>query len=312
MSVNGWAEAGITWGNVIFDKGSNFLKGGITLKYLGGISNNTIAAKNINSNVVYNGSSYNVTNATGGVGLAFGGITLSSADDFKPSDLTKFDGSGLGFDLGLSYEFRPHASSYRYADSSYDRSENKYKLKLSAALLDVGSIQYNKQPESSGDYTIDFKNTESFNLNALNTEIDGLSAALDANSLFFTPVPGSQSGKYKVSLPTRLRADIDYHIQNGIYLNVATQLALNKEHDMFKTRYYNNTVVTPRMEGRVLGFYLPLQVNEITGFNAGAAVRLGPLVVGSSNILTAFGNTKMVNLYFGARLAGSAFKKEKS
>ncbi len=309
ISVNGWAEAGLTWGNVLYDNGKNFLKSGVTVKYLGGISNNTIAAKNVNSSVEYDGNQYVAVNASGGVGIAFAGITLSSLDDFETGDLTKFDGSGIGFDLGLSYEFRPDAAAYTSADSSHDRAENKYKLKFSVALLDAGSIKYNKKPESSGDFLVDFKSNESLNLDVLNTDIENLSTALSANPSFFTPIPSSSAGTYKVSLPTRLRADLDYHIHEGFYVNVATQLSLNKKNEMFKTRYYNNTVLTPRIEGKALGFYLPLQVNDVTGFNAGAAFRLGPLVAGSSNILSALGSSKMVNVYFGLRLAGSMFKK---
>lgn len=302
MALNGWLEGGITWGNIILDKGNHFLKGGITAKYLGGVANNTIAAHKINSGISYNGSSYSAFNASGDVSLAFGGASLSN---LEVGDLFKFNGTGVGFDLGLSYEYRPTL------DSTYDRSDNKYWVKVSLALLDAGSIKFKKDAARSSDYTVGVNNSEHFNLDALNADLDDIKGALDANPAFFTPKAGSNSGSYKVSLPTRLRADVDVHLHKGFYVNAATQLSLANRDDAFKQSYYNNTVITPRLEGRVLGLYVPMQVNSITGFNAGVAVRLGPLVLGSSNIFTALGGSKMANVYFGFRMAGSAFRKEK-
>ena len=39
QAATGWMEAGITWANVLYNGNKHFLKGGISLKYLGGISN---------------------------------------------------------------------------------------------------------------------------------------------------------------------------------------------------------------------------------------------------------------------------------
>ena len=300
MALNGWMETGITWGNIILDKGNHFLKGGITVNYLGGVANNTIAARNINSSINYDGNSYNAYNATGAINLAFGGASLSN---LEAKDLFKFNGSGLGFNLGLSYEYRPNT------DSTLDRSDNKYRVKVSLALLDAGSIKYKKDVARSSDYNVGVNSSETFNLDALDTDLDDINTALKANPAFFTPIAGSEAGTYKVKLPTHLRADVDVHLHKGFYINAATQLAVSKADDVYSQRYYNNTVITPRLEGRVLGLYVPVQINNVTGFNAGAAVRLGPLVVGSSNILTALGNSKMADFYIGFRFAGSAFRK---
>ena len=308
MALNGWMEAGVTWGNVIFDKGKHFLKGGITAKYLGGVATNTVAANNLNSSIHYDGAAYNAVSASGGINLAFAGASLSN---LETSDLFKFNGTGVGFDLGLSYEFRPNNEAYQYADSSYDRSENKYRLKVAVALLDAGSIHFKKDAARSGNYLVNVKNSESYNLDALNTDLDNINGALAENPAFFTPVASTNTSTYKVSLPTRLHTEIDYHFYKGFYINVATQLSLAKSTNVYKQAYYNNTVITPRLEGRVLGLYVPMQVNNISGFNAGAALRVGKIVFGSSNVLTALGSSKMADFYFGIRLAGSAFRSKK-
>jgi hypothetical protein len=57
--------------------------------------------------------------------------------------------------------------------------------------------------------------------------------------------------------------------------------------------------VTPRLETTFIGIYVPMQVNNMTGFDAGTGLRIGKLIVGSFNIITALGNSKMVNAYVG-------------
>jgi hypothetical protein len=51
------------------------------------------------------------------------------------------------------------------------------------------------------------------------------------------------------------------------------------------------------------GFYLPINYNELTKMNAGAALRVGPMYVGSGSILSALmGKSKQADIYFGFRI----------
>ncbi len=306
VAVSGWMEAGVTWANVLVDKNKHYLKGGISVKYLGGIANAAVSTHNLNSAVNLDGSkeNYYAANASGDVNLQFAG---ASTGNFSGKDLFKFDGSGAGIDLGVSYEFRPDKEHYKSADGSYDRSANVYKLRASLALLDAGSIKFTKDPQRSGAYTVGITGSNQFNLDALNTEIDSLSNTFAANPALFTLKEGS-SNTYKVSLPTALMAELDYHFAKGFYINLATHLSLAKDNDVYKMRSLNNVVVTPRLETPAFGVYLPMQINNLSGFNAGACLRLGPLVIGSSNLLTALGGSKMVDIYFGMRLMCSKYK----
>ena len=170
------------------------------------------------------------------------------------------------------------------------------------ALLDMGSIRFNKDPQRSGNYTIGIPGANQFDLGALNTGLDNIKDAFDANPELFTPAANTYNSKYKVSLPATLMTEVDYHFNKGFYLNLASHLSLARNNDLYKMSNVNSLVVTPRIETPFLGIYVPVQVNNITGFDAGIAIRLGRVVMGSSDIFYLMGGSKMVNFYTGVRL----------
>jgi hypothetical protein len=50
-------------------------------------------------------------------------------------DILEFKSNGIGADIGFVYEYRP---DYENKKEQYD---NKYKLKVGLALLDIGAIR---------------------------------------------------------------------------------------------------------------------------------------------------------------------------
>lgn len=52
--------------------------------------------------------------------------------------------------------------------------------------------------------------------------------------------------------------------------------------------------VTPRWEKRTLGFYLPVQYNRHGNFWIGGAVKAGPLLFGTHNLLNIFSKNKYI------------------
>jgi hypothetical protein len=50
--------------------------------------------------------------------------------------------------------------------------------------------------------------------------------------------------------------------------------------------------ITPRWETRKLGFYLPVQYNRHGNFWIGGAIKAGPLLIGTHNLLNAFSKNK--------------------
>ena len=238
--VNGWSEIGGSFGRVLLNKGKHFLKGGVTAKYLMG-STNSFA--NINSlkgtlDETLTGDVY-LTNGSGRVALGVSGIDFDNAE---AGDFFSSNGSGIGFDLGLVYEYRPDGEN-----------NNKYKVKVGLALLDLGAISYKPRPDEYGDYTINIPSGSQW----YPSDLDGKSISevktyLDG-SPYFTNNSATISS-YKAKLPTTLQANIDWALNKNFYAELAGQVNLVNKEDIYSSFNYSSVTVTPRYEGAALVF----------------------------------------------------------
>jgi hypothetical protein len=304
INMNAWAEFGASVGRVLMDKEKHFLKGGITLKYLAGVGNAYVQIKNLSTTInedAIEEKAY-LSNTTGRIGMGFGGARF---DDFEADDLTSFDSKGFGADIGFVYEFRPDHQKYRKGEN-YDwrRDQNKYKLRVGVALLDIGSIKYKRDNTRSGAYDLDVTGPERFYLSELSDEeLDDYKQFFDSRPQYFTPVAGSTEDTYKVGLPTTLQVDVDYHLHRGFYISAAGQFSLvSSDSKPYNSQYQNAFTLTPRYETSKFGAYLPLNYNELTKLNAGLSLRFGPLFVGSGSVLTALlGESKQADVHVGIR-----------
>ncbi|MFT3826984.1 MAG: DUF5723 family protein [Chitinophagaceae bacterium] len=307
LSGNGWMEFGASVARVLVDKGPHFLKGGITLKYLAGAANAHIYLNQfkgtLNNDAVQD--KVYLSNTTGRIGVGFGGANVN---DFDAKDLTSFESTGFGGDIGFVYEFRPGYASYKYNDSLWRRDLNKYTLRVGVAILDIGSIKYKKDKDRSGTYDMHVTGTDRFYLNDLTEEdLDSYNAFFKNHSEFFTPATTNADATYKVSLPTTLNLDVDYHIgQTGVYMNLATQIALTKmDNKPYNSQYYSGFTFTPRFESRAFGVFVPVNYNQLTKVNAGISLRAGPVFIGSGSLITALvKDSKQADFHIGIHVGG--------
>jgi len=298
LAVNAWSEIGLTYGRVLVNSGEHFLKGGLTLKYLAGVGNGFININNFNATLDADliAESGFVTDATGKVATGFGGINISS---LEADDLTNFNGSGFGTDLGLIYEYRPDAAG------NAKNAGNNYKFKFGFSLLDLGKIKYDKDPSRSGAYSMNIPANQKLYLNDLN-ELDDYNSFFKNHPQFFTPAASNTETTYSVSLPASMQLEADYHINNGFFLNLASQISLSNSNDkVYNNVNYSTLTLTPRFETRAFGAYLPLNYNSLSKFNAGLCLRAGPLFVGSGSLFTALvGESKQADIFLGIRFGG--------
>lgn len=304
LNMNAWSEFGASLGQVLIDKQEHFLKGGITLKYLAGVGNTYLQLKDFTTTINEDNASEDayLSNTTGRIGTGFGG---ASFDDFEVDDLTAFDSKGFGVDIGFVYEFRPDHAKHRKGDNyEWRRDENKYKLRVGVAILDIGSLKYKRDNTRSGAYDMGITGAERFYLSQLsNVDLDDYKTFFDSRPQYFTPVPGSTESDYKVGLPTTLQLDVDYHLHRGFYISAAGQFSLvSSDSKPYNSQYQNAFTLTPRYETPKFGCYLPINYNELTKLNAGLSLRFGPLFVGSGSVLTALvGESKQADVHVGIR-----------
>lgn len=302
ITVNGWTDIGASMATVLLNNGKHFIKGGLTLKYLAGTAN-TYANINklkgtINEDIA--GDVY-LTNGSGSVAIGYAGIDI---DNFEASDAFKFNGSGFGGDLGFVYEYRPDGEKTA-------RSENKYKFKVGIALLDIGSIKYKPKSTDFGNYTINISPAQRWYPSDLDDKsIAEIKTYLDGSPYFTNN--SSSSTSYKVKLPTNLQMNVDWAINRAFFVDLSGQLNLADKEDIYTSFYNNSVTLTPRYEARAFGFYLPLNYNELTKFNAGVSLRMGPLFLGSGSVLTALlDKSKQADVHFGIRFGNLQKKTRK-
>lgn len=294
VAVNGWTDWGVTYGHILIDKGSHFLKAGLTLKYLTGATNNYATIDKLQGTLDEDalGDVY-MTNASGVVAIGVAGIDFSD-DDQEITDALNFNSSGLGGDIGFIYEYRPaNTSSY----------SNKYKFRAGIALLDIGKMKYTADPDQSGYYNINVPPAAHWYPSDLDEmSISEMKDYLDS-SPYFTSL-GSETS-YKVSLPTSLQVNADYIINNLFAVNIGGQINLIKKSSLYNSFYYNTVTVTPRFENKIFGAYLPLSYNAVSGFNAGLSLRVGPVFFGSGSVINALmSNSKQADFHFGIIFGG--------
>lgn len=313
LNINAWTEFGLTIGRVIRDSGAHFLKAGATFKYVAGAGNAYVNLAGIQGTLNEDaaGEPY-LINTTGRISMGFGGINLS---DPEAADLLKMESTGFGADIGFVYEYRPDAGAHELGETgTLRRDVNKYKFKVGLALLDVGSLKYKRDAQRSGGYAIDINGTDTLRFAEFDDEdLDTYKSFFDSKPQYFTPDNSNNSPDYKVGLPTTLQVNVDYHLHRGFYVDLAAQLALSKsDSKLYNSSYYSGLTLTPRYEGRKIGLYVPVSYNGLTKFNAGAALRLGGLFVGSGSVLTAlWGNSKQADAYIGLRVGLLQKKAEK-
>lgn len=303
LNVAGWTEIGASVAQVFTQpKSQHFFKGGLTVKYLAGVADAYLEQQGFNGTVDNGGSGTFITNGTGRVVL---NTTDANFNDYDFGDFFKFNGSGIGGDIGVVYEYRPNVDYSKYTN---DKWANKYKLKIGVAVLDIGEIKFDRSANQSGAYSVNIPAGQQFLLNQFKDKsINEFKAILDA-SPYFTPQP-ENTGKYKVSLPTTIQANVDYNISGPFYVNLGGQFATSKTGGL-NLFAWNSYTLTPRIENSRWGISLPINYSELTNWNAGVSLRAGPVFLGSGSLFTAiFDKTKQADLHIGVRF-GMPYKKK--
>lgn len=304
FSFNAWSEYGASFSRVLMDKGAHAIKGGVSVKYLAGASNGYMNINRFNGtidadqilNLPY------LKNTSGRISSAFAGERVAG---YEAKDLFKMNGYGFGADIGLVYEYRPDAEMQTTDGMRLETDYKRlYKFKFGLSVLDLGSILYKRDPERSGGYDIDINNEERLYLDELeNVDVDDYRDFFLKRPELFVPLVTNEEEEYNVSLPTTLQVEADYLINDGFYLNLASQVSLsNNNTKFFNNRTYSGVTLTPRYEDKLLGVYLPVNYNTLTKMNVGLSFRIGPLFFGSGSLLTAlFGSSKQADVHFGLR-----------
>ena len=284
-----WAEYGLTYARVIKEDNEHYFKAGGTVKLLQGIQSAYMFIKDLEYNFH--------TDTT--LSLFQSEVNYGHSDNLNFKDIkigeqgtgTKvFDYSqsypGVGFDFGFVYEWRPDYKKYKYdMDGEKDlwrKDKNKYKLKIGFTVSDIGSIKF-KKGATSGDFNanVGFWNLKPVSPASVGEFDDTLKTRFKGNF--------GEGESYKMNLPTAFSLQVDYQVWKDVYVNFTPYLALQFKNNNTKVHDYTSFALTPRWDHKWFGVFIPVQYNMLDGFRAGTAIRLGPLVVGSTNLAPLIG-----------------------
>ncbi|MFM6954666.1 MAG: DUF5723 family protein [Sphingobacteriaceae bacterium] len=313
LNANLFSEMGLTYALNLINTGNHVFKAGVTGKYLWGAGNAQI--NNINTSVNITSSALPpLTNVLTTNGVHLNTLVSNSKllgfqnTSISLKDITDGRGQGFGADFGFEYEWRPKFKDYQYEVDGKTQTDNtlpKYRLKIGAALTDVGSITY-------GQGKIVKLNDNTQNKQWTQAQIDNFDLA-DLETSFINVYGAgavASSLNYKAHLPTRLNVNLDLKVAKNFYIasnymggftKKRSSLDISKEQPVIDPTGTLISVV-PRIEKPSYELALPITYSSrYKKTNIGLTSRTGAFFIGTDDIGGALGIGKFTsfNLYAG-------------
>ncbi|MCX8080801.1 MAG: DUF5723 family protein [Bacteroidia bacterium] len=291
-----WAEYGITYARVLSKAGSkHFLKAGINPKLLQGLSAFYLYIENL----------YYQFNTSDTLLIFQSDVKYGHSENYEFDENNikyKFISTpGIGFDIGVVYEWRPDIQNHLYSLDGKDNLErqdhNKYKLKLALSFLDLGSLRF-KKGALSNDF---FANTT----NPWYIKDIEIKNVYQFDSLM-TAKFGTRSNEkdFKMMLPTQAHLFLDYHVYKHFYAGIYGNVSNFFKTDHSAVRDFSRLSALFRFDHPWVGVSVPVLLYDgwanVRGMNptAGFSLRAGPLALGVHDVTLLF----MKKNFFGSGL----------
>lgn len=305
-----WMEFGGTYARTIWTGAEHFVSVGARPKFMLGLGA-AYAFVNDAGYAFRNDSTLNLVRGEVEFGhsdnFAFdGGFGMQYAMGFNP---------GFGVDVGLIYEFRPDAMQEGKKEDKEKpwpgyRERPKYKYRFGVAITDLGAIRF-RHGEFSDQYTVNA------NIWDLDDETFDASSPVNLYNTFELRSGGSKAGEgFWMRTPLAMNLQYDYFWRNNIYVNATafTPIYLRnydgkRVHELFRLS------VTPRWEKRWFAVWAPVSFTRMGVVSLGTGVRLGPLSIGTTDIINLAFRRKTVynaDLYFVLKVPLFPTKKGKT
>ena len=308
LNVNSYQELSFSLACVIHNKNAHYAKVGGTAKYLMGLGSGYIINNGFSMRGL-GGDSVIVNNSDISVGFTKGALLNRFAGglyNWAMPSVSDIAGGGLGWDAGFIYEYRPKKMDFL-------TSGNRYLWKLSAAILDLGSITYSKNGNSfriQNDQPVIISTDSGFR-QAFALSIDsgiGFTRNFARQNMNYE----EGSGKISVSIPSSLNIQFDWNVIKWLYVGVNWSQAVVSRREIALRRPSALTII-PRIENRWVEFSLPLNIyNDYKNVGMGMYARVGPVFLGTDNLVKSIERNSYsgMDFYFGFS-SGIGSKKRK-
>lgn len=318
MNYMTWSEVGFNYSQVLIDNKEHFLKIGVAPKALLGHAAAYVHTDDFSYNLVNEDTSQYLTGTFDyGYSNNINGIINNGMSGQKPVILDLIDPSsklGFGLDIGAVYEWRPKYAKFKYdmdgETNLWRRDENKYKLRAGLSIVDMGSMKFTKGGLSRN-FAVNTSNL--FNLQTFNTatNLEGFDGIIDS-LIQQSSTAGNQewvslqdpSETFRMRTPTAVSFQFDYQIWRGFYINATSMVNMIPKGKDSKVKTANQFSITPSFDSPYFGVYMPISMNQYSGMKYGLATRIGPLILGITDMKTLMAKNEVsgIELYAGARL----------
>ena len=296
-----FSEVNFSWAGELYFDGNNALKAGASLKYLMGAGNlyagfrDFSGTASITFDEINRKTTLNIESNSGVLDVVNGGSNFLNFSNFNSNSLMGKEAAGIGFDLGVIYEFR--------FDSCRTCHNKPHDLRIGFSIMDIGSITYKAHKES---FRYTMPDSGKMNLALEDLDRETLEKAFGADRM--SKLEGKE---VKSSLPTTMNLSADYHIWDGFYVNASGLINLvgKSKTGTYNPHYASTFSLTPRFDSNSLGAYLPISYDQLSKTSVGIGLRLGPLTVGSSSAISNFvtKSGRDLNFFVGLRFGHMSY-----
>jgi hypothetical protein len=282
MVSSAWLELFGTYAFTLIDNERYKLNVGATVKVLRGMSGAFARLNDVSVQREVQGNE--IVNKISG-GSAIYGLSFTHRDDFKfnLSEALRLSQSSIAGDIGIEYIVKTQAVATVYDENSdYD-----YEWKIGVSLLDLGWNKYQHGLESRS-------------VSALKPDVSGEELQAKFSSIKTLPAfndsletivdnAAQLRGYFNIFNPARAVINVDRFVRDNFYINGELSVNLLKDSKTRNVVAESRLItITPRWERRNFGFYFPVQYTTYGNLWVGGALRAGPLLLGTHNLLNAF------------------------
>ncbi len=247
--------------------------------------------------IVYDPKTVQVFNYNAEFGFALP-VNYDSADIINQGPT--FKGIGGGVDIGFVYTRMKSSFPLRGESRACSKPYEDFIYKIGVSLLDLGAVYFNKntQRHNFDNVSVFWAQFDTVEFHNINTSMKQLSEA------FYGDPDKSETGdRMSIGLPTALSLQFEGHFSGNIYVSAMFMqpIMLNKK----QLRRPSQIAIVPRFEHDILALSIPVSILQYEYVRVGAALRYGPLTIGSERLGTLLGLSDLdgVDIYVALKFS---------
>ena len=275
----GWFETNLNVSRVFVENSTSKLSVGLNVGFTKALSGTSFSLRNINYVQLTNPSdnkAYYQANAGSLSYLLSSNVAYFDTVKLNSTSFMEFyknSYSSINFSLGVEYMVIDETVEA-------DINNRNYTWKFGAAIMDLGSLKY--------DYIKGSATNRIPNTNFVDTSIESRFSNVKTLAQFRNKVSpmfdntDTLKGSFTVGTPARIVASVDRRFTQTLSANFQASINVvsTNSTNSINTRELNLFTLTPRWETQGFGFYLPIQYNNEKNLWVGAAIKIGPLLLG--------------------------------